>query len=178
MTYGTLYSQYYDLRSSHFSKNIAPLIREFYEQTLIGKHERSIIDLACGNGHLAHHFLDNQYRVLGIDQSEEMLELAKQRTSKYINEKSATFLYGDAEGFNIEQEEVGLVVSTYNAINHLKNLEGCFISCYKALKDKGYFIFDMNTRKGYLSLWNSQQIEDNEERLIFSRAVYDPMGSG
>lgn len=68
----------------------------------------------------------------------------------------------------------GLVISTYDALNHLEN-EASLRSCFQCTLDvcEGYFIFDLNTRSG-LRRWNSIQVdESSEDALIITRGIYD-----
>lgn len=68
-------------------------------------------------------------------------------------------------------ESFGLVVSTYDSLNHLENeelLERCFMLVYQVLQSGGYFIFDLNTRKSLLN-WNYKDpiiIEDSEDLFM------------
>ena len=65
---------------------------------------------------------------------------------------------GDASDFTLG-ERFGLVVSTFDSLNHLENesaLRKCF-QCAHAVSN-GYFIFDLNTRNG-LRRWNNIQVE-------------------
>ena len=62
----------------------------------------------------------------------------------------------------------GLVVSTYDALNHLPGLDalaGCFRSVQRVLLPGGYFIFDLNTRLG-LKRWNGIQVDDSRSDLL------------
>jgi hypothetical protein len=62
-------------------------------------------------------------------------------------------------------------------MNHLKN-EEALASCFRCVHVvcDGYFIFDLNTRKG-LRRWNSMKVDEaNEETLIITRGIYDGEG--
>ncbi len=70
-------------------------------------------------------------------------------------------------------DRFGLVVSTFDTLNHLTD-EEALINCFKcaASVNDGYFIFDLNTRAG-LNRWNNIQIDDSDEMLIITRGIYD-----
>jgi SAM-dependent methyltransferase len=171
--YNQAFARVYNTRWSSFAKQVAPFILDFYAASPIGKENKSILDLCCGTGHLALHFLEKGYRVVGLDLSEYMLYHAKENTFQYVESGQAKFVQGDASDFKLE-ERFGLVVSTFDALNHLENgeaLRKCF-ECVYTISD-GFFIFDLNTRNG-LRRWNSIQVDENsEDALIITRGIYD-----
>ncbi|MEJ5240389.1 MAG: class I SAM-dependent methyltransferase [Anaerolineales bacterium] len=172
-SYSKGFAKLYNLRWSGFARQIAPFILDFYATTPMGQENRTVLDLCCGAGHLAVHFLERGYRVVGLDLSEHMLYYARENARPYVETGQAAFIQGDASNFTLD-ERFGLVVSTFDALNHLENeqsLRRCF-QCVYAVCD-GYFIFDLNTRYG-LRRWNSIQIDDsNDEALIINRGIYD-----
>ncbi|MCD4775039.1 MAG: class I SAM-dependent methyltransferase [Candidatus Aegiribacteria sp.] len=173
--YGRIFSIVYNQRWSGFSRQIAPKILDFYSRTHIGKVSKSVLDLGCGTGQLALHFLENEYKVVGIDRSEYMLRYANENTQEYVNSGQARFILGDITNFQLN-EKFGLVVSTYDTLNHLsdeKELIRC-INCISAVCE-GCFIFDLNTRVG-LTRWNSIHIDDSDEMLVITRGIYDGHG--
>jgi ubiquinone/menaquinone biosynthesis C-methylase UbiE len=118
--------------------------------------------------------LEKDYRVVGLDLSVEMLKIAKEKLMPYVIAKQANFVEGDAASYEFD-ERFGLVVSTYDALNHLPDMEslvGCFQSTYKVLEDSGYFIFDLNTSLG-LKFWNSMRINPGEDVFLFNRGIFD-----
>ncbi len=171
--YSKGFARAYNLRWSGFARQVAPLLLDFYAATPIGRGNKSVLDLCCGAGHLAVHFLEKGYRVVGLDLSDHLLHYACEHTRRYIETGQATFIQGDARNFTFD-ERFGLVVSTFDALNHLENeqdLRKCF-QCVYAVSD-GYFIFDLNTRCG-LRRWNSIQVDDSDDdALIINRGIYD-----
>jgi len=171
--YGEVFARVYDAKWSGFAKQVAPLILDFYAATATGREDKSVLDLCCGTGHLALYFLERGYRVVGIDLSEHMLYLAEENARRYIESGQARFVRCDASDFALE-ERFGLVVSTYDSLNHLENEESlrrCF-QCVRTVS-KGFFIFDLNTRSG-LRRWNGIQVdESSEDALIVNRGIYD-----
>lgn len=174
--YGPGFAKIYDRRWSGFARQIAPLIQEFYEATSVGDGERTLLDLCCGTGQLAVHFLRNGYRVVGIDLSQPMLELAKDNAREYVEAGQARFIQADASNFSLD-ERFGLVVSTFDSLNHLAD-EQALRQCFRCVFNvcKGVFIFDLNTKRG-LRRWNSISIDDSDDDvLIINRGIYDGQG--
>jgi SAM-dependent methyltransferase len=171
--YGPGFARVYNTRWLAFAKQAAPVILDFYAGISIGQVNKSVLDLCCGAGHLALHFLEKGYRVVGIDLSEPMLHHAEENAGRFLESGQAKFIKADAGDFTLD-ERFGLVVSTYDSLNHLDNeqtLKRCF-QCVHAISD-GYFIFDLNTRRG-LTRWNSIHVEEGgEDALIITRGIYD-----
>jgi SAM-dependent methyltransferase len=169
--YSAAFARAYQLRWGFFATRAAPLIQAYYETTPIGKNNRKMLDLCCGTGVLAIHFLAHGYQVVGLDLSEPMLAYARQNTWEYMVADQVSYIQGDASSFQMA-ERFGLVVSTFDALNHLPDetaLQSCFISTYAVLERHGIFIFDLNTARG-LRQWNGMQVDDsNPEALIINR---------
>jgi SAM-dependent methyltransferase len=171
--YSKGFARAYNLRWSGFARQVAPYLLDFYAGTAPGRENKPVLDLCCGTGQLAVHFLDKGYRVVGLDLSEHMLHYARENALQYVEAGQAIFIQGDASNFTLD-ERFGLVVSTFDALNHLENeqeLRSCF-ECVHAVC-AGTFIFDLNTRRG-LRRWNSIQVDDSDEgALLIIRGIYD-----
>jgi SAM-dependent methyltransferase len=176
--YGRAFARVYNQRWTGFAHRVAPLIAEFYASTAPGKANRSILDLCCGTGQLTLHLLEQGYHVTGIDLSEHMLQYARENAGAYVESGQAEFVQADAAGFSLDQQ-FGLVVSTFDAHNHLKSqeaLQTCFQSVFAVLVEGGYLLFDLNTRAG-LMRWNNLGVDDSEEAMIVTRGIYDGQGN-
>ena len=169
-TYARAYNKYW----AHFANWVAPQIEAFYADTTTGQTNRTVLDLCCGTGQLALYFLGQDYQVTGVDLSAPMLQYAEENASGYVERGQARFVQADASDFRLDQT-FGLVVSTFDALNHLDGeeaLRGCFRSVYPLLVPGGYFVFDLNTRDG-LRRWNQIRVDDGEEAMIVTRGIYD-----
>lgn len=176
--YGRAFAHVYNKRWTGFAHRVAPLLLEFYANTAVGEAKDPVLDLCCGTGQLALHFLEQGYPVTGIDLSEHMLQYARENASAYVESGQARFVQADAADFSLDQR-FGLVASTFDALNHLESeeaLQACFRSVFAVLLDGAYFIFDLNTRAG-LMRWNRIQIDDSEDAMIVTRGIYDGQGS-
>jgi SAM-dependent methyltransferase len=175
--YSAAFARVYNQAWAGFANRHAPLLRAFYEQTPIGQTDRSVLDVCCGTGQLAAHFLEHGYRVAGIDLSEPMLEHARTNCRPYVESGQARFIQADASGFEVDGR-FGLAVSTYDALNHLpdlKALAGCFRSAHAAVADGGWLIFDLNTVAG-LRRWNALSVTETEALTLIQRGVFDEPG--
>jgi SAM-dependent methyltransferase len=169
--YSASFARAYNLRWGFFAANAGPLIRAYYEATPAGRRNRKMLDLCCGTGVLARHFLEHSYQVVGLDLSESMLAFARQNNQDYLVAGQVKFIQGDASSYQVG-EQFGLVVSTFDALNHLPDeagLKGCFACTAAVLENEGIFIFDLNTVLG-LRQWNGMQVDDSSpEALIINR---------
>ena len=172
--YGSAFARIYNQKWTGFAQRAAPLIRE-YTESVLGQHSHiSLLDLCCGTGNLTRHFLEYGYQVTGIDLSNDMLVYAKENNLPFLAAGQARFFQADASCFSLD-EPVGLVVSTFDALNHLPDflsLRNCFRCVLKSLEKPGIFIFDLNTIQGLKEQWNGVNVEDTPELFILNRAIW------
>lgn len=173
--YGPGFAKVYDERWSRFAQQIAPRIRSLYERRSNGPEERSVLDLCCGSGRLSVHFLEEGYRVVGLDLSEPMLRLARENVERSGRSERATFVHADAADFELD-DRFGLVVSVFDSLNHLPD-EDSLERCFRCVREvcKGMFVFDLNTRLG-LNRWNNVSLDDGDDLFLTTRGIYDGEG--
>lgn len=97
----------------------------------------TILDLGCGNGVLTNQFAEKGLSTIGIDSSEEMLEIARR------NYPEIEFILSDATHFTL-RKPVDIVFS--NAVFHWidKSKQLDMMKCvYHALNVGGQFVFEM-----------------------------------
>ncbi len=172
--YGAAFARVYNMLWGGFARDLAPRILDFYAGTPIAATEQSLLDLCCGTGQLALYFLEHGYRVTGLDLSEGMLDFAQENASMFVQAGQARFVQGDAAAFTLD-ERFGLVVSTFDALNHLPSfdaLRSCFAHVRTVTLPGGYFIFDLNTRLG-LKRWNHINVQETDDALVVNRGIYD-----
>ena len=172
--YGPTFARIYNLRWTAFVQDVAPRILSYCECAPVSQANKSLLDVCCGTGQLAVYFLERGYRVTGLDLSEHMLHYARENAAPYVESGQAKFVHADASDFSLD-EQFGLVVSTFDALNHLESeqaLRQCFQCVYDVLMPDGYFIFDLNTRAG-LMRWNNMSVNDDEQITIITRGIYD-----
>lgn len=172
--YGRNFAEIYDRRFSDYAKRAAPhLIRFFSTQPHINSYPR-VLDLGCGTGHLAFHFLEAGYDFTGLDLSPDMLLKAEERCRRHLVSGKADFVEGNLSGFEIPGP-FGMVVSTYNSLNHLETqaaLRGCFQSVRLSLAPGGAFVFDYHTALG-LRAWAGDEASSLEGESVRSHGEFD-----
>ena len=123
--YGAQFARIYNTQWSGFARRMAPRIERFYQglPRSVRKH-RTLLDLCCGTGQFAAYFLRQGFDVTALDLSSPMLEIAKENMCDIATSSSTTFIQADAAQFQLDKPH-GLVVATYNALNHLPTLTVC-----------------------------------------------------
>jgi SAM-dependent methyltransferase len=175
--YGRGFARAYNERWGGFAHQVTPHLVDFYAGTPFGQQRQPVLDLCCGTGQVALGFLERGYPVTGLDLSPHMLAYARQNAAAYMAASQAELVLADAADFALERR-FGLVVSIYDALNHLpdlKALQGCFRSVGAALLPGGWFIFDLNTRHG-LRRWNVTSVDDGGQSVVITRSSFDGTG--
>jgi SAM-dependent methyltransferase len=169
------WARYYARRGTSFARLAAPRIRALYEATRGEDAERSLLDVCCGQGTVAEHFLAHGYRVTGIDLSEPMLAIARQNLRGHIDSGRAQLIQADAASFSVTGR-FGLATSTFDSLNMLQSneaLASCLASVRRALAADGMFVFDLMIRRGFWQDYNSILVADTEDELYILKSVYD-----
>lgn len=122
-----------------YSYNIEwPCIKEL----LPDMNGKTILDLGCGTGIFT--FLLEQHipaRLVGIDLSEEMLEIANK---KAVDRKSiAQFHLGDAEKFGDYTNDVFDLIFSSTMTHYIENLDMFFENISKCLKSEGICVLSV-----------------------------------
>lgn len=172
--YGAVFARLYDARWAQFATDCAPVLREFHRRTAPVELPLRLLDLCCGTGQLARHFLNAGFEVTGLDLSAGMLAKARDSAAGYLESGVARFVQADAADFELA-DSFGLVVSTYDALNHLPDLaalRGCLASVARVTLPRGRFLFDLNTRSG-LYRWNGTIVMEDDDAFVVQRSHYD-----
>lgn len=157
--------------SLHFS-SLLPDLCQKYGIPGSGK----LLDVACGEGTFANQASQMGWKVTGIDQSEEMLALAKQQAQKAGS--GAKFVKTDMRDLDY-CDEFDLATCLFDAVNYMLeeiDLKLTFSGANRALKPNGWFIFDMNTIYGLSTRWNAQSSSvpiDTEDFFAIHRPIFD-----
>lgn len=142
-----------------------------------GVRDGLVAELGCGTGNMTRRLAQAGYDMIGIDLSEEMLEIAREYEMEepsggagaigvpprimYLNQDMREFeLYGT----------VAAVVSLCDSMNYItseEELRQVFKLVNNYLDPEGVFIFDMNTIHKYRDLIGDATIAENREECSF-----------
>jgi predicted TPR repeat methyltransferase len=102
---------------------------------------RSVLDLCCGTGLLAGELIARGYRVVGIDASDAMLALARERLGPEVVLSRMTLPDLKVEGV------FDAAVCTFDGLNYLSpdELRLTLAAVGPRLRPAGWFVFDLHT---------------------------------
>ena len=132
-----------------------------------GIRDGLVLDMGCGTGSLTELLAAKGYDMIGVDYSEEMLNIAFQKREKsghdilYLNQDMREFeLYGT----------VRAIVSICDSINYLLEDED-IVTCFKLVNNyldpKGIFFFDFNTNYKYETVIGDRVIAETRDDCSF-----------
>jgi len=130
-----------------------------------------LLDVCCGSGHVTKELVRRGYRVTGVDNSADLIELARQQLPE------AEFVVQDVCALALPDRH-DAALSTFDSLNHILTLEDlarAFRQIYQALRPGAVFVFDMNLHEAYaldLKQW-AVDIHDNSVGMV--RGQYDPV---
>lgn len=140
-----------------------------YEKTLFQKFIKNndkILDIGCGCGRICK-YLENTCNVTGIDYSSEMINKAKQNTSK------TKLMVLDVLNLNVIKNKFNVIICAFNTLMLIKEYDkrlNTFYLIKKHLFRDGYFIFttpylDNKIKTAY---WSSKISSFNKNLIDFS----------
>lgn len=130
----------HDVGHAEFALRSAPGILEIFEEG--GISDGLVVDLGCGSGLWARELLGAGYRVHGIDISEAMIELAREKAP------GAEFRVGSLFGAEIPPCDAVTAISEvlnylFDPENEERGLDDLFGRVHRALRPGGIFVFDV-----------------------------------
>ena len=176
----TGFAQVYDL----FMDNVPYVQWSEYLISLLksyGVEDGLVLDLGCGTGKMTRLLSDAGYDMIGVDSSEEMLEIATEAEQEETEQEEGgraamahmrppiLYLCQDMREFEL-YGTVAAVVSVCDSMNYIleeEELLTVFRLVNNYLDPGGVFIFDLNTLYKYRELLGEQTICENREDASF-----------
>lgn len=162
-------------------------ILSFFEKN--GIKSGTVLDLACGTGSMSIPFMKKGYNIIGLDYSEEMLEIASNRLSEVGNNFS--LLKAKMQEFELS-EKADACICCLDSINHLNNIDdvqATFKNIYDSLNNNGLFVFDVNTvykhneiladntfvfdEEDYYLVWDNEAVDDRTVRILLDMFLFN-----
>lgn len=126
-----------------------------------------VLDLGCGTGTMTEVLAEDGYDMIGVDNSEDMLEIAMEK--KVESGHDILYLLQDMREFEL-YGTVNAVVSICDSVNYIteeEELVEVFRLVNNYLDPKGIFIFDFNTEYKYREILGDCTIAENREECSF-----------
>lgn len=120
-----------------------------------------VLDLGCGTGTMTERLAGYGYDMIGVDNSEEMLELAMEKKTE--SGYDILYLLQDMRGFEL-YGTVRAIVSVCDSVNYITEpdeLEEVFRLVNNYLDPKGIFLFDFNTVHKYRDVIGDSTIAED-----------------
>ena len=131
------------------------------------QERNSILDLGCGTGTLTELLAKRGYDMIGVDNSQEMLQIAMDKRSR--SGLDILYLLQDMRSFEL-YGTVGAVISVCDSINYLledEDVVKTFRLVNNYLFPEGVFIFDFNTVYKYEIVIGDATIAENRDNCSF-----------
>ncbi len=151
-----------DIPYGEWAEYLAGLLREY------GVEDGLVLDLGCGTGTMTELLAEKGYDMIGIDCSEEMLEMAMEKRERSGHD--ILYLCQDMREFEL-YGTVRAIVSVCDSMNYVleeRELLDIFTAAARCYLDYGgLFIFDLNTEYKYRELLGEQTIAENRDEGSF-----------
>ena len=170
----TSFAQVYDM----FQDNIPYEEWADYLKSLLNEYgvkDGLVLDLGCGTGSITELLAKAGYDMIGVDNSEDMLEIAMDKRGR--SGLDILYLLQDMREFEL-YGTVRAIVSVCDSLNYIteeEDLLQVFRLVWNYLDPDGVFFFDMNTIYKYKEMLGETTIAENREEGSFIwENYYDP----
>ena len=140
-----------------------------------GIRDGLVLELGCGTGSMTELLAEKGYDMIGVDNSEDMLEIAMEK--RIESGHDILYLLQNMQEFEL-YGTVRAIVSVCDCVNYVtdKNeLQEVFCLVNNYLDPQGIFIFDFNTDYKYREVIGNTTIAENREDCSFIwENYYDP----
>lgn len=133
----------------------------------LATERNTVLDLGCGTGTLAELLARAGFDMIGLDNSEEMLEIAIQKREK--SGSDILYLLQDMREFEL-YGTVGAVCSVCDSLNYIledEDMVKVFSLVNNYLYPGGIFVFDFNTIFKYEQVIGDSTIAENRDDCSF-----------
>ena len=132
-----------------------------------GVDDGLVLDLGCGTGNMTELLAAEGYDMIGVDNAEEMLEIAMEKRIESGHE--ILYLLQDMREFEL-YGTVRAVVSICDSVNYIleeEELLEVFKLVNNYLDPEGIFIFDFNTLYKYAEILGDRTIAESRDECSF-----------
>ena len=149
-----------------WSQYLIKILKEY------GVEKGLVADLGCGTGAITELLAKNGYDMIGIDNSEEMLSIAREKLEDYEESdprRGILYLLQDMRQMEL-YGTVDAVVSICDSMNYIteeEDLLQVFQLVNNYLEKDGLFVFDLNTEYKYSEILGDRNICENREDASF-----------
>ena len=161
-SFASVYDTFMDnIPYEEWAEYLIGLLKEY------GIQDGLVLDLGCGTGNMTELLAGAGYDMIGIDNAEEMLEIAMGKREKSGHD--ILYLLQDMREFEL-YGTVRAIVSICDSINYITDEEDLlkvFRLANNYLDPQGIFIFDFNTVYKYSEVLGNQTIAEDRNDCSF-----------
>lgn len=175
--YGTHLAACYDTLNSDIDYAAwADFYRAAFEKYAPSFAVKHICEMACGSGSLSVAFAKRGYSVTAFDLSEDMLVIADKK-ARDAGIDTVRFTLQDMRSFGVYTKADACIcmLDSLNCLSDISGVAETFAHAFGALNDGGMFIFDVNSRHKFETVYadNAYVLED-EHVLLAWQNFYHP----
>ena len=125
----------------------------------------TVLDLGCGTGEFLVRFLKDGFGCIGVDISEIMLEISRDKTKEFTD---IELHQGDIRKFRT-QKPAEYIVCNFDTVNYFDKFSDLedFLDCsYENLKEDGILIFDVVTEEIFDEMFENGVFLDEKENYL------------
>ncbi|RDY24395.1 class I SAM-dependent methyltransferase [Romboutsia maritimum] len=129
---------------------------------------QNILELACGTGNMTIPLTKKNYDIAGIDISDEMLSVAREKAEKEGVE--LVLLQQDIAELDFEITNLDCVLCACDGFNYITyddDLENVFTKTHELLKEDGIFIFDISSFYKLSNILGNNMYGENREDISY-----------
>lgn len=171
--YDILAPIYDETGMNNFGAKITPRALDFVQRNdWMG---RQILDLGCGTGASLEYLTTHGYIVTAVDQSETMLNIAKNQidSSRY----QVKWFQQDIRALEgLSDIDLALAINVLNELESLQELNQVFMSVQTTLRSGKLFVFDMYTIAGLVErsdVIDNIYFDNNQDLFIVTHDSFD-----
>jgi ubiquinone/menaquinone biosynthesis C-methylase UbiE len=158
------FANYYDLYVGNFKADL-----DFY-LSLCNK-EDLILEVGCGTGRVLQKFLQSNFRITGIDISDEMLDIARKKLKSFIQQEKLKLVNYDMSVKSMHDRSDKALVTFYTFNYILQQPEIFLKNLYNSLNKNGVTVFDLFYPKSLLDKtiddsWTESSIKLNDKDIL------------
>ena len=134
----------------------------------------SACDLCCGTGSFALQLARKGIRTFAVDLSPDMCRITRLKAK--AAKLKIEVIEADMRTFQLPQG-VDLITCEYDALNHVprkQDLPRVLRTAAKALNPGGYFVFDLNNRAAFASIWSKTWFMEKDPVALVMQSTHVP----
>lgn len=131
------------------------------------KRPKFIVDLACGTGGVTNVLAERGYQVVGVDLSEDMLFVAREKARK--SGLRVSYVCQDMAELTLHRpvDAILCMCDGFNYILYEKKLKQTMLRIARYLKPGGILVFDISSYYKLSSILGNHTMADDDEQISF-----------